>query len=42
MKIENDKMQKAEVVNFLRDAFKAADSVLQEGAAFYIWHSDSE
>lgn len=27
---------------FLRDAFTAADSVMKPGAAFYIWHADSE
>ena len=27
---------------FLRDAFKAADNVMKDGAAFYIWHADSE
>lgn len=27
---------------FLTDAFKTADTTLKEGAAFYIWHADSE
>lgn len=27
---------------FLVDAFVAADTVMHEGAAFYIWHADSE
>lgn len=27
---------------FLVSAYSAADSVLKEGAAFYIWHADSE
>ena len=34
-------MKDDEFVNFLRNAFVAADSVLREGAAFYIWHADS-
>lgn len=40
--IENDKMDNDNFRQFLVDAFKAADSVLKEGAAFYIWHADSE
>ena len=27
---------------FLKSAFSAANSVMKEGAAFYIWHSDTE
>jgi DNA modification methylase len=26
----------------LRDAFTAADSVMKQGAVFYVWHADSE
>lgn len=40
--IENDKMDNDNFREFLVNAFKAADSVLKEGAAFYIWHADSE
>ena len=34
-------MKADEFINFLRNAFVAADSVLREGAAFYIWHADT-
>lgn len=37
-KIENDKMSDEEFVTFLSSAFTAADKVMEEGAAFYIWH----
>lgn len=42
LKIMNDKMENANFKAFLIDAFKNADSVMNEGAAFYIWHADSE
>lgn len=42
LKILNDKMDDESFRQFLRDAFSTADSVMREGAAFYIWHSDSE
>lgn len=42
LKIENDKMEDSQFRQFLRDAFSAADVVMKPGAAFYIWHSDSE
>ena len=42
MTIENDSMDSDKFLEFLTDANKAADSVLKEGGAFYIWHSDSE
>lgn len=42
LKIQNDNMDDAHFLSFLYDAFKAADSVLKPGGAFYIWHADSE
>ena len=42
LKIQNDKMEDASFRAFLRDAFTAADGVMKPGAAFYIWHADSE
>ena len=42
LKIENDKKDDAQFREFLVNAIKAADSVMKEGAAFYIWHADSE
>lgn len=41
-KIKNDNMGDSAFRQFLTDAFKAADRVMKPGAAFYIWHSDSE
>lgn len=40
--IENDSMSNDDFREFLLLAFNAADSVMKEGAAFYIWHADSE
>ena len=40
--IENDSMEDDDFRQFLRSAFYAADSVMKEGAVFYIWHADSE
>lgn len=40
--IENDSMSNVEFKQFLVSAFSAADSVMKAGAAFYIWHADSE
>lgn len=40
--IENDSMEDEQFRQFLRSAFFAADSVMKEGAVFYIWHADSE
>ena len=40
--ILNDNMEDAEFQEFLTNVFKAADSVMKPGAAFYIWHADSE
>lgn len=40
--IQNDNMEDAAFRKFLIDAFSAADAVMRPGAAFYIWHADSE
>lgn len=40
--IMNDKMDNDNFRQFLLDAFKCADNVMKAGAAFYIWHADSE
>ena len=40
--IQNDSMDDASFRQFLIDAFKAADNAMKPGAAFYIWHADSE
>ena len=40
--IENDSMDDLSFRAFLIDAFAAADSVMKPGAAFYIWHADTE
>lgn len=40
--IENDNMNDAKFREFLKDAFACADGVMRQGAAFYIWHADSE
>lgn len=40
--IENDDMDAESFRRFLADAFASADSAMRPGAAFYIWHSDSE
>ena len=40
--IQNDNMEDAAFRKFLRDAFQCADTVMKPGAAFYIWHADSE
>lgn len=42
LKIENDKKSDEDFHKLLVDAFKAADSGMKPGAAFYIWHADSE
>ena len=42
MTILNDNMEDAAFRKFLRDAFACADGVMKPGAAFYIWHADSE
>ncbi|WP_205027777.1 site-specific DNA-methyltransferase [Anaerosacchariphilus polymeriproducens] len=42
MKILNDCMESDSFRKFLVDSFWAADKVMRPGAAFYIWHADSE
>ena len=42
LKIQNDSMDDESFRQFLRDAFVAADSVMKEGAVFYIWHANKE
>lgn len=42
LKIKNDNMDNDNFRKFLTDAFSTADSVMKEGAVFYIWHADSE
>lgn len=42
LKIMNDNMDNDSFRKFLKDAFAAADSVMRDGAVFYIWHADSE
>lgn len=40
--IQNDSMEDSAFYQFLVDSFVAADSVMNEGAAFYVWHADTE
>lgn len=42
LKIQNDKKNDTDFRAFLDEAFTAAKSVMKAGAAFYIWHADSE
>lgn len=42
LKIENDTMGNDDFRQFLQDAFLAAKDNMKAGAAFYIWHADSE
>lgn len=42
MKIQNDSMSDEQFRQFLRDAFIAANSVMKDGATFYIWHANKE
>ena len=42
LKIQNDKQEDAAFLDFLAEAFYSADAVMKPGAAFYIWHADSE
>lgn len=41
-KIKNDSMGDTQFREFLKAAFAAAKGALKPGAAFYIWHADSE
>jgi len=40
--IQNDSMNNESFRQFLTDSYSAADSVMKQGAVFYIWHADSE
>ena len=40
--IQNDDMADEDFRQFLRDVYSAADSVMKLGAAYYVWHADSE
>ena len=40
--IQNDSKTDADFRQFLRDVYSAADSVMNAGAVFYVWHADSE
>lgn len=40
--IKNDSMSDSDFRKFLQDVYRAANSVMRPGAAFYIWHADSE
>lgn len=42
LKIENDKQSDADFRAFLQAAFSCAKDIMKPGAAFYIWHADSE
>lgn len=42
MKIQNDSMSDEKFRSFLKDAFTNAINSMKAGAAFYIWHADSE
>lgn len=41
-KIQNDNMSDSQFRQFLKAAFLAAMGAMRPGAAFYIWHADSE
>ena len=40
--IQNDDMSDSEFHEFLHAAFENANNAMRDGAAFYIWHADSE
>lgn len=42
LKVENDSMGDSQFRNFLLECFTKAFSAMKPGAAFYIWHADSE
>lgn len=42
LKVANDSMEDSQFRNFLFNCFTASFSVMKPGAAFYIWHADSE
>lgn len=39
--IENDDLDETQLLEFLTEAFKVADTVMRKGASFYVWHSSS-
>ena len=39
--IKNDNLEDCEFASFLNSAFRAADGVMRQGAAFYIWDASS-
>jgi DNA modification methylase len=42
LSIQNDNMDEASFLKFLLAAFRCANAVIKEGAAFYIWHAESQ
>jgi site-specific DNA-methyltransferase (adenine-specific) len=40
--IENDTLVAGQLQAFLVDAFTAANAAMRPGAAFYVWHADTE
>lgn len=42
LKIMNDHMESEAFLRFLKDSFRSASSGMRNGAAFYIWHADTE
>ena len=40
--IKNDKMESDEFKNFLKSAFSTAETVMENGAAFYVWYASKE
>ena len=40
--IQNDKQEDGAFLDFLAEAFYCANTAMKPGAAFYIWHADSE
>lgn len=42
LRIENDSMSDSDFLEFLHSAFTTASVFMKPGAAFYIWHADSE
>lgn len=42
LKIENDNMKDDEFLKFLSTSFSRANECLRPGAAWYVWHADSE
>ena len=42
LKIQNDVMSDTGFRQFLCDSFSTADTVMKQGAVFYIWHADLE